>query len=68
VHIAFRFGTFEQEDLVLRNVADAAYGLYASRDYLERPVDQLPCDDASGLSGKRRRRSRRDPQVCAGGP
>jgi DNA-binding transcriptional LysR family regulator len=34
--IAFRFGTFEQEDLVLRKVADAAYGLYASPDYLER--------------------------------
>lgn len=33
--IAFRFGSFQQEDLVLRKVADVAYGLYASNKYLE---------------------------------
>src|SRR3546814_4341643 len=34
--IAFRFGSFDQEDLVLRKVADVTYGLYASQDYLEK--------------------------------
>lgn len=34
--LSFRFGTFEQEDLILRRVADVTYGLYASPEYLAR--------------------------------
>ncbi|WP_394822248.1 LysR family transcriptional regulator [Pendulispora albinea] len=34
--VAFRFGAFDQEDLVVRKLAEAAYGLYASPEYLER--------------------------------
>lgn len=46
--IAFRFGKFEQEDLVVRKVADVAYGLYASSAYLERmglPDIEAGCPD-----------------------
>jgi DNA-binding transcriptional LysR family regulator len=32
--VAFRFGSFEQEDLILRKVAEATYGLYASHAYI----------------------------------
>ncbi|MFC4170521.1 LysR family transcriptional regulator [Microvirga sp. GCM10011540] len=32
--IAFRFGSFEQENLILRKVAEATYGLYASQAYI----------------------------------
>jgi DNA-binding transcriptional LysR family regulator len=34
--IAVRIGSFDQEDLVERKVADVSYGLYASRGYLKR--------------------------------
>ena len=34
--VAFRFGTFAQENLVERRVGEVAYALYASPDYLER--------------------------------
>jgi DNA-binding transcriptional LysR family regulator len=34
--IALRIGSFDQEDLVQRNVAEVAYGLYASVGYLKR--------------------------------
>jgi len=34
--IAVRIGSFEQEDLVERKVADVSYGLYASLAYIER--------------------------------
>ncbi|MCP3138105.1 LysR substrate-binding domain-containing protein [Pyxidicoccus sp. QH1ED-7-1] len=34
--VAFRPGSFEQEDLIERKVADIAYGLYASAGYLDR--------------------------------
>jgi DNA-binding transcriptional LysR family regulator len=34
--IAVRIGSFDQEDLVERKVADISYGLYASPAYLER--------------------------------
>jgi DNA-binding transcriptional LysR family regulator len=34
--IALRIGSFDQEDLVERKVADVSYGLYASRNYLNR--------------------------------
>jgi DNA-binding transcriptional LysR family regulator len=34
--IALRIGSFEQEDLVERKVADVSYGLYASVGYLSR--------------------------------
>ncbi|PTL81652.1 LysR family transcriptional regulator [Vitiosangium sp. GDMCC 1.1324] len=46
--VAFRFGSFEQEDLFERKVADVAYGLYASARYLKqhgRP------DFAAGCAG-----------------
>lgn len=46
--IAFRFGKFEQEDLVVRKVADVSYGLYAAHDYLERFG---PPDIAAGCRG-----------------
>ncbi len=44
--VAFRFGSFEQEDLILRKVAEAAYGLYASHGYIDRhglPDFKLGC-------------------------
>lgn len=34
--IAVRIGSFDQEDLVERKVADVSYGLYASHSYLNR--------------------------------
>jgi len=34
--IAFRFGPFQQEDLVERKVAEIGYGLYAAPAYLDR--------------------------------
>ncbi len=34
--IALRIGSFDQEDLVERKVADVSYGLYASAGYLDR--------------------------------
>jgi DNA-binding transcriptional LysR family regulator len=34
--IALRIGSFDQEDLVERKVADVSYGLYAARSYLNR--------------------------------
>lgn len=34
--LALRIGTFDQQDLVERKVADVSYGLYASDDYLGR--------------------------------
>src|SRR3546814_17449425 len=43
--IAFRFGSFDQEELVLRKVAYVRYGLYASQDYLDKrgrqPLDHV---------------------------
>src|SRR3546814_4943114 len=64
--IAFRFGSFDQEDLVLRKVADVTYGLYASQDYLEKrgspnfddgqadPAMVLPHDDAGRVCSRDR--------------
>lgn len=46
--IAFRFGKFEQEDLIVRKVAEVSYGLYASHDYLERVGHP---DIAAGCAG-----------------
>jgi DNA-binding transcriptional LysR family regulator len=34
--IAFRFGSFAQENLIERRVGEVAYALYASRDYLQQ--------------------------------
>ncbi|TWT05788.1 LysR family transcriptional regulator [Reyranella sp. CPCC 100927] len=34
--IVFRFGAFEQENVVVRKVADVAYGFYASDSYVQR--------------------------------
>lgn len=48
--IAFRFSPFEQEDLVLRKVADVSYGLYAAPSYVAR--HGLP-DFAGGCAGHR---------------
>jgi DNA-binding transcriptional LysR family regulator len=45
--IALRIGTFDQEDLVERKVADVSYGLYASAGYLDRhgrPDFETGCD------------------------
>ncbi|QCI67119.1 LysR family transcriptional regulator [Phreatobacter stygius] len=46
--IAFRFRSFEQEDLIERKVADIGYGLYAAPAYLERLG---PPDFAAGCPG-----------------
>lgn len=46
--IAFRFGPFEQEDLIERKVAEIGYGLYAAPAYLERVG---PPDFAAGGAG-----------------
>ncbi|WP_257449343.1 LysR family transcriptional regulator [Archangium lipolyticum] len=46
--VAFRFGSFEQEDLVERKVADVAYGLYASAGYLKK---HGPPDFSTGCAG-----------------
>jgi DNA-binding transcriptional LysR family regulator len=46
VDLAFRFSTFEQENLILRRVAEASYGLYASQAYIARhglPKFELGC-------------------------
>ncbi|RPE79704.1 LysR family transcriptional regulator [Vulcaniibacterium tengchongense] len=48
-HVAFRFGPFEQEDLVVRTLGEAGYGLYATGDYLER---HGPPDFAAGCRGQ----------------
>ena len=47
--VAFRFGRFEQENLVERKVADIAYGLYATPRYLKR--NGLP-NFAAGCPGQ----------------
>jgi DNA-binding transcriptional LysR family regulator len=65
--IAFRFGSFEQEDLVLRKVADAAYGLYASPEYLERqgsPNFVRSRHRASARGGGTRLLPRLDKEAC----
>lgn len=48
--LAFRFGSFAQENLVERRVGNAAYALYASDDYLERHGQP---DAANGFEGHR---------------
>jgi len=46
--IAFRFGPFQQEDLVERKVAEIGYGLYAAPAYLDRHGKP---DFATGCAG-----------------
>lgn len=46
--LAFRFGSFEQENLVERRIGDVAYALYASSGYLEAHGQP---DAADGFSG-----------------
>lgn len=48
--VALRFVRFTQHDIAVRKVADVAFGVYASRDYLERYG--LP-DLAQGAAGHR---------------
>lgn len=48
--IALRIGTFDQADLVERKMADVSYGLYASREYLDR---HGPPDFDKGCDGHR---------------
>jgi len=46
--LALRIGSFDQENLIQRKVADVAYGLYVSRDYLNR---HGPPDFGRGCAG-----------------
>ncbi|QPF73932.1 LysR family transcriptional regulator [Roseateles sp. DAIF2] len=47
--LAFRFGAFEQENLIERRVGEVAYALYASTDYLHRRGRP---DPAHGFAGQ----------------
>ena len=46
--LAFRFGSFAQENLVERRIGDVAYALYASASYLERHGRPEAADGFSG--------------------
>lgn len=46
--LAFRFGSFSQENLVERRIGDIAYGLYAARSYLERHGHPEAADGFNG--------------------
>lgn len=46
--LALRFGAFTQENLIERRVADVAYALYASDDYLQRHGRPEPGDGFAG--------------------
>lgn len=46
--LAFRFGSFSQENLIDRPVGDVAYALYASDDYLARHGRPDPADGLHG--------------------